>query len=88
MPIHIQDELADQLSHVSHELGKTENWVINEALREYFSRKAEEEQRWQQTKQAIESAEQGNVTPSELVIAWLDSWGKPDELPPPCVNGD
>ena len=34
-------------------------------------------------RQGMASAEAGRTIPYEKVKAWLLSWGKPDELPPP-----
>jgi predicted transcriptional regulator len=33
-------------------------------------------ERWRQTEQAIEMAENGEVVPAEEVFAWLDTWGQ------------
>jgi len=34
-------------------------------------------------RQGIASADAGQTVPWEKVKAWMLSWGKPDELPPP-----
>ena len=42
-----------------------------------------EQQRWQDTVEALKSASEGKLVGAERVHAWLESWGKDDELPPP-----
>lgn len=37
--------------------------------------------------QALAAFKAGRVVSHEKVKAWLRSWGKPDELPPPSVPG-
>ena len=67
MTIHIQDDIADQLFRVSQELGKTKNWVINEALREYFER----QELRQKIAIGIEQADKGDTIDGETVFAKL-----------------
>ena len=33
--------------------------------------------------EGLAQADAGEVVPLADVLRWLDSWGKPDELPPP-----
>ncbi len=57
------------------------SWLIHPALRDCIPRQEQEQLRWQETLQAIESVAQGKV-----VHDWLRSWGSAKELPAPKVG--
>jgi predicted transcriptional regulator len=38
--------------------------------------------------QALEDLRSGRTISHDKVRAWLLSWGRPDELPPPTIPGD
>ncbi|MGM0564215.1 MAG: Na/Pi cotransporter family protein [Pseudomonadota bacterium] len=46
-----------------------------------------EQERWEQTQEALESVEQGNVTDSDETHRWLKSWGSDNEHDPPKSGG-
>jgi len=57
--------------------------VINQALAEYIDKHQREQERWQQTLDAMESAARGKVVDANEVHSWLRSWGTEDEQDPP-----
>ncbi len=67
-------------------LQKSKAWLINQALKEYIERLSAEQERWQETLQAMDSVAHGNVTSGDAVHEWLRSWGSDNELPPPDVK--
>ncbi len=79
--IRLHDEIAAKLVAMA---GRDESleMAANHALRAYFSHK-EEERRWQETLAADAAMDRGDAVDGEKVIAWLESWGKDGELPPP-----
>ncbi len=81
--IRLQEDLENLLEKASTRLHRSKNWLINQALREYLERDRLEQQRWQETMDALKSASTGKVVSSDEVHAWLASWGKDNELPPP-----
>lgn len=81
--VRLQPEVEESLEVMSGKLHRTKSWLINQALREFIRRQEQEQLRWQETLQAMESVAQGKVVSGEAVHAWLRSWGGPDELPPP-----
>lgn len=83
--IRIQEDLEKLLDQAASRLHRSKNWLINQALREYLERDSLEQQRWQETLQALESASAGKLISADKVHAWLESWGKDDELPPPRI---
>lgn len=84
--VRLQPELEENLGRMAEKLHRSKSWLINQALREFFERKALEQTRWQETLQAIESVAQGKVVSGDAVHTWLQSWGSPDEIPPPKVG--
>jgi len=81
--VRLQPEVEEGLEAVADKLHRTKSWVINQALREFLERQELEQERWQQTLQAMESVAKGKVVSGEAVHAWLNSWGGSKELPPP-----
>lgn len=81
--VRLQPEVEEGLEAVAGKLHRTKSWVINQALREYLERQELEQERWQQTLEAMESVAKGRVVSGEAVHAWLNSWGSSKELPPP-----
>jgi len=84
--VRLQPEIEDNLNVMVSKLQRSKSWLINQALREYMERQELEQQRWQETLDAMESVAQGNVVSGEAVHAWLKSWGSADELPPPKIG--
>lgn len=69
----------EQLSEVT---GRDLSALVSEALAEYI---AVQESQIASIKAAIAEADAGAPRFSnEVVMAWLDSWETPDELPPPA----
>lgn len=84
--VRLQPDIDESLEGMSEKLHRTKSWLINQALREFIQRQEQEQTRWQETLQAIESVAQGKVVSGEAVHTWLKSWGSTDELPPPKVG--
>jgi predicted transcriptional regulator len=81
--IRLQSDLEEPLKLAAERSRRSKNWLVNQAVREFLQRDALEQQRWQDTVEALESARQGQVIDGEKVHGWLESWGADDELPPP-----
>ena len=82
--VRLHPEVEQGLEVMAGKLSRTKSWLINEALREYFAQQAADEEHWDDTLKAMESAAQGKVVAGEAVHAWLRSWGKKNELLPPA----
>jgi predicted transcriptional regulator len=76
--IRLDPELGDQLSTVAARLDRPKSWVVEHALKEFI-----ELQLWQiaAIEEGLRDADAGRVVPREDVIAWVESWGRPDERP-------
>lgn len=81
--VRLQPELEESLNVMAGKLQRSKSWLINQALSEFIERQTLEQSRWQETLKAMESVAQGKVVSGEAVNAWLESWGKANELQPP-----
>lgn len=79
----LQPDIAARLAAEAEAQQRSANWIVNRALKEYLEHEEEERIRWQETLEAIEEVDKGNVYSAEEIFAWVDSWGSKNELPPP-----
>jgi predicted transcriptional regulator len=78
--IRLDPELGDQLSTVAARLDRPKSWVVEHAIKEFI-----ELQLWQfaAIEEGLRDADAGRVVPHDDVVAWVESWGRPDERPIP-----
>jgi predicted transcriptional regulator len=81
--VRLQADIEKHLQDAVKRLNRSKNWLINQAIREFLEREVLERQRWQETLEAVDSANQGRVIDGDTVHQWLQSWGTDDEQPPP-----
>lgn len=84
--VRLQPEVEQGLEAMAASQERSKSWLINQALKEYIERQAQEKTRWQETLTAMNSVAKGQVVSGEAVGAWLESWGRDDEQPPPQVG--
>ncbi|WP_417560488.1 CopG family ribbon-helix-helix protein [Marinomonas sp.] len=84
--VRLQDDTEQRLERIANKLQRSKGWVINQALVEYLEKQQLEQERWQQTLEAMESAAQGKVVAGEEVHEWLNSWGTDNEQDAPRVK--
>lgn len=77
--VRLQPDIEQHLEAIASRLQRSKGWVINQALEEYIAKQKLEQERWQQTHDAMESATQGRVTEASEVHDWLSSWGTENE---------
>lgn len=77
--VRLQTEVEQQLEAIASSLHRSKSWVINQALTEYIDKQNLEQERWNQTLGAMESAAQGKVVDASEVHGWLNSWGTDNE---------
>ncbi|TVT49240.1 MAG: ribbon-helix-helix protein, CopG family [Sedimenticola thiotaurini] len=77
--VRLQSEVEQHLDAIASRLHRSKGWVINQALTEYIEKQQREQERWQQTLEAMESAAQGKVVDASEVHGWLKSWGSDNE---------
>jgi predicted transcriptional regulator len=68
------------LTAIAANLDGPRSWVIEQAIRDFVAI-----QQWQLAAidEGISAADAGRVVAHEDVVAWVQSWGRPDELPMP-----
>lgn len=81
--VRLQADIEQHLDEIANRLQRSKGWVINQALAEYIEKQRVEQERWQQTLEAMESAAQGKVVDASEVHDWLKSWGTEGELAAP-----
>lgn len=84
--VRLQPENEEGIKALAKKLHRTKSWLINQSVREFIQRQEQEQARWQETLQAMESVAQGKVVSGESVHTWLRSWGNSGELPPPKIG--
>jgi len=81
--VRLQPEIESPLEKLAKELDRSKNYLINQAIKEFLERKALDEKRWSETLEALDSIKTGALVDESDVSAWLDSWGRDNELNPP-----
>jgi predicted transcriptional regulator len=84
--VRLQPDIEQSLQAMAEALQRSKSWVINQAVKEFAEKQALEQQRWQETMQAMASVAQGQVVDSDDIHAWMKSWGTAEELPVPKVT--
>ena len=84
--VRLQPDVEQNLEHTAARQRRSKSWLINQALREYMQRQANEVDRWKQTLDALDDVTAARVMPARTVHAWLQSWGSPNEPSPPKVE--
>jgi predicted transcriptional regulator len=80
-PLELSKEAESELSALADRISKPASEVLEEAVRSCVSWSAAE---IAATEAAVREADAGGpFISNEAMIAWLKSWGEPDELPPP-----
>jgi predicted transcriptional regulator len=76
----LEPALNDRVTAVATALDRPKSWVIEQAVRDFVA-----VQEWQLAAidAGISAADAGRVVAHEDVVAWVQSWGRPDELPMP-----
>jgi predicted transcriptional regulator len=79
--VRIPAAYVERLDALAQQRDRTHAELLIEALAVHFDA---EEWRVKAIQQAIEKADAGGPwIPHEEVVAWIQSWGTPNELPPP-----
>jgi len=78
--VRLEAALNDQVTAIAAALDRPKSWVIEQAVRDFVA-----VQEWQLAAidEGIKEADAGRVIAHDDVVAWVQSWGQPDELPMP-----
>jgi predicted transcriptional regulator len=81
----VRDDLDERLGRLSERTDLPKGWHLDQALEAYLER---EEHLFELLREADADFAHGRVAPNERMLEWLESWGKPDELPAPRSDDD
>lgn len=81
--VRLARDVEEQLETLEERLQRSRSWIINQAVREYIVQAQREQQRWEETLAAMESAAKGRVVDGEAVHDWLRGWGTENEKKAP-----
>ena len=81
--VRLQPDVEKPLEELARRQDRSKSYLINQAVREDLARQNQEQQRWEETLVAIDSARDGRRVDGEAVKAWVASWGTDNELDPP-----
>ena len=78
--IRLDPALNEQVTAIAAALDRPASWVIEQAVRDFVGI---HERQLAAIDAGISAADAGRVIAHEDVVAWVRSWGRPDELPMP-----
>ena len=80
LSIRLEPELNNQVTAIADALDRPKSWVIEQAVKDYVAIR-----KWQiaAIEEGLAAADAGDLVDHEDVVAWVRSWGQPDELPQP-----
>jgi predicted transcriptional regulator len=84
--VRLQPQIEQSLEAIAAKMHRSKNWIINQAIEDFVQKQEIEQQRWQDTLQALDAVSQGRVVSGDDVHSWLKSWGSASELPAPKKN--
>jgi predicted transcriptional regulator len=70
----------DRLTAIAMALDKPKAWIVEQAVKDFV---AVHEWQLAAIHEGIRQADAGSLIPHEKIVAWVESWGKPNELPMP-----
>jgi predicted transcriptional regulator len=80
LTVRLKPETRDRLEALAKDTRRSKAFIAAEAIACYLDAQA-----WQleRIKAGIADADAGRVVAHEKVMAWVESWGTDNELPPP-----
>ena len=73
-------QLNDDVTAIATAPDRSKSWVIEQAVKDYVDLQAAH---LAAIDEGIRAADAAQVVAHEDVVAWVKSWGEPDELPMP-----
>ncbi|MDC9727594.1 MAG: CopG family ribbon-helix-helix protein [Candidatus Thioglobus sp.] len=83
--IRLNSDIEKPLADLTKKLDRSKNYLINQAVKEFVARQKMEQDRWQDTLEALDDVKNGRFINANKVDKWLDSWGSDNELPTPTA---
>ena len=73
--VRLNEDIEKPLDVLAKKLDRSKCYLINQAVREFVARQSVADERWDDTLQALESVQRGDLIEESEVNAWLNSWG-------------
>ena len=83
--VRLNSDIEAPLENLARRLDRSKNFLINQAIKEFVTRQAMEDSRWEDTLKALDSVKEGKLIDESEVISWLKTWGTDSESSPPTV---
>ncbi len=81
--IRLNEEIEEPLENLAQRLDRSKNYLINQAIKEFVSRQAMDDARWEDTLKALASIKEGKTIDESEVVSWLKTWGTDGETSAP-----
>ncbi|MDQ2861591.1 MAG: CopG family ribbon-helix-helix protein [Pseudomonadota bacterium] len=80
MSLRLEADLNARIAAIAVAMDRPKSWAIEQAVKDFV-----EVQEWQLAAiaEGLKAADEGRVAAHEAVAAWVWSWGRADESPPP-----
>ncbi len=83
--VRLAEDIDKPLELLAEQLDRSKNYLINQAVKEYLVKRSLDDERWQDTLDALESLKMGKLIPEDQVSAWLSTWGTQSRKDAPKV---
>jgi len=79
---HVPAGLADKVDALAKAQDRSRGWIVKQALAAWVD---QEEERHRLTLEALADVDAGRLTGHAAIVAWAESLGGDDPLPPPSA---
>ena len=80
LQIQVQEDVLQRIDDVAAGQGCGTDKIVSDALGRYLQWHEQQMLLWQETEEAMEQADRGEVTGAEEVFSWLDTWGESERM--------
>jgi len=84
--VRLRDDLQEPLEAAAERLQRSKGWIINQALEAYLRNETSQERLRRETLEGLADVEAGRLFDGDEVLAWIESWGKDEELSKPRLG--
>ena len=80
LQVRVKKDMLQRIDDVATGQGCDADKIVSDALHRYLRWHEKQMLLWEETEEAMEQADRGEVTDGEDVFSWLDTWGEPERL--------
>lgn len=82
--VHVPAQMADRIAQMASHLGRSQDWIMQQALSAWIER---EEERERLTQEALTDVDLGQVVSDQAINTWAESLGTESSIPLPRKVG-